>query len=199
MKRFKIDGYGQLELNFASFRRAGQIEAQCHLGKIPALDADGAEIYDDNGDVVMQTIPYIENGMFLAIDHAKRTVNFPVDGEEGIYALNYTTEHMYDERQRGLKHFRLEANGPLPRMGYPNKGDKWTTNCLAYDNDMYSEEVDAKDFIHNALTEGTTLYGRVNHTGALEIVNAKDEYCVAKVVKETTMPDGQWAIQFVAL
>lgn len=31
LKRFTIDGYGQIELNQCAFRRDGRIEAQCAL------------------------------------------------------------------------------------------------------------------------------------------------------------------------
>ena len=36
LQRYKIDGYGQLELNAVAFRRSGRIEAQCKI-------ADGIE------------------------------------------------------------------------------------------------------------------------------------------------------------
>ena len=60
-KRLPIDGYGQLELNNAAFRRDGRIEAQCALSsdfsaKVPA-----------------------ENGMILAVDKGHKTVGFIKD------------------------------------------------------------------------------------------------------------------------
>ena len=107
LQRYKIDGYGQLELNAVAFRRSGRIEAQCKI-------ADGIE--------------YVENGMLLAVDNVERVVKYAEDKSLPI-ALNYTTEHMYDERAKGLKHFRLNAGEHLPRMGYQGAGDKYTTNC----------------------------------------------------------------------
>ena len=50
IKRFVIDGYGQIELNNCAFRRDGRIEAQC------ALDATD-----------FATLP-AENGMLLAVE-----------------------------------------------------------------------------------------------------------------------------------
>lgn len=50
------NGYGQLELNFAAFRRYGAIEAKCRM-------ADGIE--------------YLENGMLLAVDRKNNIVGFP--------------------------------------------------------------------------------------------------------------------------
>ena len=125
LKRFVIDGFGQLELNQVAFPRDGRIEAQCALG-------------DDFAEVPA------ENGMLLAVDNINRIVKFPVAGEKFPIALNYSTEHMYDERQKGLKHFRLNAGEHLPRMGYQGAGDKYTTNCLAYDTTDFADD-DAVD------------------------------------------------------
>ena len=106
-------GYGQLELNQCAFRRDGRIEAQCKI-------ADGIE--------------YLENGMILAINDANRTVEYPAAGAE-MFGLNYTSEHMYDERLvGGLKHFRLDKGTFLPRLGYLAVGDKFTTNTVVYDD-----------------------------------------------------------------
>ena len=69
IKRFTIDGYGQLELNNVAFRRDGRIEAQSKLD-----DTDFA------------TVP-AENGMLLAVDEVNRVVKFDVDGSLPI-ALN---------------------------------------------------------------------------------------------------------------
>ena len=88
LKRLLIDGYGQIELNQVTFRRDGRIEAQCALG------ADFDEVA-------------AENGMLLAVDNINRVVKFPVAGEVFPIALNYSTEHMYDERTTALKNFRL--------------------------------------------------------------------------------------------
>lgn len=107
------EGYGQLELNFAAFRRNGAIEAQCKM-------AEGIE--------------YLENGMLLAVDRKTRTVGYPTGAEGEVIALNYTTEHMYDEREKGLKHFKLDKNTFLPRLGYIGTPDKFTTNTVCYDD-----------------------------------------------------------------
>ena len=171
-KRLTIDGYGQLELNQVAFRRDGRIEAQCKL-------ASGIE--------------YVENGMLLAVDPAKREVKMPT-GDDKFIALNYTTEHMYDERlAHGLKHFRLNKDSFLPRLGYLATGDKFTTNCLAYNEASYDNE----DAVKAAV--GTTLvYGKVCNLGAIELT-ADAEGAVVAVVEATTMPDGQFAVKFIAL
>ena len=90
LKRLVIDGFGQLELNNVFFRRSGSIEAQCFLDETDFADVPA------------------ENGMLLAVDRVNRLVKFPVDDSLPI-ALNYTTEHGYDERTPGLKNFKLNG------------------------------------------------------------------------------------------
>lgn len=163
--RLAHEGYGQLELNQVAFRRDGRIEAQCKMA--------------DN-------IEYLENGMILAIDQATRTVGYPKGGDEFL-ALNYTTEHMYDERAIGLKNFKLDKNTFCPRLGYLATGDKFTTNCVSYDNAKTIETICA-----------TAAYGHAHTDGSILVNNTKDG-AILKVVKLTTMPDGQAAIKFIAL
>ena len=161
------NGYGQLELNFAAFRRNGAIEAQCKL-------ADGIE--------------FVENGMLLAVDRATRTVKYPTGAEGEVIALNYTTEHMYDERERGLKYFKLDKNTFLPRLGYIGTPDKFTTNTVCYE-------------------EGTTpadyKYGKACATegfeGYIELTNTREGAHVEVINADTTMPDGQKAVKFAGL
>ena len=174
-KRLNIDGYGQLELNQVAFRRDGRIEAQCKI-------ADG--------------IDFVENGMLLAVDQATRTVGMPT-GNDDFLALNYTTEHMYDERLvYGLKHFKLDKGSFLPRLGYLATGDKFTTNCIAVDDDAATGDKATVAEVETVLE--TAKYAKACALGAWELT-ADAEGAVAKVVEATTMPDGQFAIKFIAL
>ena len=174
-KRLSIDGFGQLELNQVAFRRDGRIEAQCKI-------ADG--------------IDYVENGMLLAVDHAKREVKMPTADDKFI-ALNYTTEHMYDERLAyGLKHFKLDKNSFLPRLGYLATGDKFTTNCIAVADDAAAGAKATEEEVKAVLA--SAKYGKVCELGAIELTEDASAAVVA-VVKMDTMPDGQFAVQFVAL
>lgn len=166
LKKLIESGYGQLELNFAAFRRYGAIEAQCRL-------ADGIE--------------YVENGMLLAVDRVNRTVGYPKGEANEVIALNYTTEHMYDEREKGLKYFKLEKNTFLPRLGYIGVADKFTTNTVVYDDGAAIE---------------TYKYGKPCTTGEfkgyIELTNEREGACV-QVLAVTTMPDGQKAVKFAGL
>lgn len=160
------EGYGQLELNFAAFRRNGAIEAQCKL-------ADGIE--------------FVENGMLLAVDRKTRTVGYPTGTAGEVIALNYTTEHMYDEREQGLKNFKLDKNSFLPRLGYIGVADKFTTNTVCYDATAGIE---------------TYKYGKpcvtAGFKGYIELTNTRDGACL-EVLAITTMPDGQKAVKFAGL
>lgn len=175
LKRFTIDGYGQLELNAVAFRRSGRIEAQCAI-------AEG--------------IDYVENGMLLAVDNVNRVVKYVEDGNIYPVALNYSTEHMYDERHNALKYFKLDAGSFLPRMGYQGPGDKYTTNCLAYDDTEFTNDEALKTAVENVKT--TPLYAKACANGAHQITkNASGAVCL--VLGATTMPDGQFAVKFQAL
>ena len=175
-KRMTIDGFGQVELNNCAFRRDGRIEAQC------APDP-----------VVFENMP-VENGMILAVDEVTHTVKMP-DGTLPV-ALVYTAEHLYDERYPGgLKYFKTEAkNDFYPRLGYLSVGDKFTTNCIGYkDNEFTNDEA-----LITALGKiGTTpIYGGESTNGVIVLSATKPTAkVVMKVIEFYTMPDGQKGVK----
>ena len=181
LKRFVIEGFGQLELNQVAFPRDGRIEAQCALG-------------DDFAEVPA------ENGMLLAVDNINRIVKYPVAGEKFPIALNYTTEHMYDERTTALKNFNLPQGSFYPRMGYLAVQDKFTTNCLCYDDAEFSNDQALKDAYKAEALKAAPLYGGISEMGAIKVSKtAPTEGPVLMAVLGTgagSMPDGQFAIKF---
>ena len=172
-KLVKDGEYGQLELNFAAFRRNGAIEAQCKI-------ADGIE--------------YIENGMLLAVNRKNRTVGYPT-GTGDVIALNYTTEHMYDERANALKNFKLNKNTFLPRLGYLGTADKFTTNTVCYDNAVITGDL-------GAAIAGGKIYGKpcttAGYKGYIELTKTADG-AVVEAIEYTTMPDGSPAVKFAGM
>ena len=160
-------GYGQIELNQCAFRRDGRIEAQCKIA--------GAD--------------YVENGMILAIDNTKREVRYPAAGDY-MFGLNYTSEHMYDERLvGGLKYYKTDKDSFLPRLGYLAVGDKFTTNTVVYD-----EALTLTNAVYGYVKAGDNGYIRLSATepddaiaGAplLRVIDAK-----------ATMPNGAPAVKF---
>jgi hypothetical protein len=175
--RLVIDGFGQIELNNAAFRRDGRIEAQCALS-----DTDFANVP-------------AENGMLLAVDNIRRIVKLPVSGENYPIALVYSSEHIYDERTPGLKNFANRIGEFYPRLGYLAVGDKYTTNCISYDPTEFATEKDLTDAI--ADVETTPLYaGICVDTGAHLISATKPtEGPVLMVRRGFTMPDGTFGVQ----
>ena len=103
---------------------------------------------------------------------------------------------MYDERLPGLKNFKLEKGSFLPRMGYLAEGDKFTTNCICYDDSDFSTE----ELLVTALekVKETPLYAAPSTLGAWQITKT-DTNARAIVLCKTTMPDGQLAVKLQAL
>ena len=181
MARMVIDGYGQVELNNVAFRRDGRIEAQC------ALDTTAFD----------STTP-CENGMILRVKKAEHKITFAdASAANQLYALNYSAEHMYDERTPGLKNFYLKSAAMgedfYPRVGYLSVGDLWTTNCI--DLGAYANA----EAVASALASGE-VYAAVGTAGAAVIQAAAPSVGpVLQVIKKTTMPDGQDAFQLQVL
>ena len=175
-KRMTIDGFGQVELNNCAFRRDGRIEAQC------APDP-----------VVFENMP-VENGMILAVDEVTHTVKMP-DGTLPV-ALVYTAEHLYDERYAGgLKYFKTEAkNDFYPRLGYLSVGDKFTTNCIGYKDDEFTNDEALIAALGNIGT--TPIYGGESTNGIIVLSATKPTAkVVMKVIEFYTMPDGQKGVK----
>ena len=183
MARMVIDGFGQVELNNVAFRRDGRIEAQC------ALDTAA----------FTENVP-CENGMVLRVKKAEHKITFAdASAANQLYALNYTSEHMYDERKPGLKNFSLSAQKNAigedfyPRVGYLAAGDLWTSNCV--DLGSYASAA----AVASALASGE-VFAAVGTQGALVLGSAAPSVGpVIQVIKKTTMPDGQDAFQFQVL
>ena len=178
MARMVIDGFGQIELNNVAFRRDGRIEAQCALSTVD-----------------FASVP-AENGMILRVKKADHEICFAdASAANQLYALNYTSEHMYDERKPGLKNFATYAHVDgkddfYPRLGYLSAGDLWTTNCV--DLGAYA----SADAVASALASGA-VYAAVGTQGAPVIQAAAPSVGpVMQVIKKTTMPDGTFGLKF---
>lgn len=183
IKRLTIDGYGQVELNNVAFRRDGRIEAQC---KPNATDF---------------SVDKLENGMLLAVDNAKREVKYATDSILPV-ALNYSAEHMYDERANSLKDFYLNGKDDfLPRLGYLATGDKFTTNCICYDSAVDTAWATESAFVSALGTcASNVLYGGISAKGAILVsATAPTVGPKLRVVEKTTMPNGTLGVKFQVL
>lgn len=171
--RLAIDGNGQIELNNVAFRRDGRIEAQCKLSVAA------------------------ENGMILAVDTAKREVRLPkAEGEDCPLAVVYTSEHIYSNREVGLKNF-INKEGSYPRMGYPAIHDIWTTNTIGYDSSEFTSNDAVVAAIKNA--GKTALYAKVGAEGVVTLTATKPTsglcFKVATGMGAGSMPDGQVGVK----
>lgn len=175
LKRLTIRGFGQIELNNVAFRRDGRIEAQCDLDPV---DFEGVPA---------------ENGMLLAVDLINRVVKFPVDDSLPI-AINYSAEHLYDERALSLRDFSLNLGSFRPRLGYLDIGDKFVTNCICYDDGEFADDEALK-----AAFEAGNVFGGISEQGAIKVSAEKPEVGPVLIAKKFTMPDGQFGIQFHVL
>lgn len=161
-------GFGQLELNNVAFRRDGRVEAQMPYD----VSANGTKY---------------ENGMVVIMDKKAGVVKKGAIAAGDLYGIVYTSEENYDSRKPGLKDFGVEvidgvATGPdgynvVPRIGFLSVGDKFTTNTVVNSN---------------TFAAGTKVYAGA--TGEWT-TTANENGPAGIVVKETTMPDGQAAIQ----
>lgn len=162
-------GYGQLELNQVAFRRDGRVEAQMPYD----VSAEGTKY---------------ENGMVVILDKKAGVVKKGAIKEGDLYGIIYTSEELYDNRKPGLKNFGVEvidgeAKGPegydvLPRIGFLDVGDRFTTNTVV------EAEYAKGDVVSVAATNEWTKAE----------ATAGPEGVVAEVY---TMPDGQPAIKIV--
>ena len=178
--RFYQNGYGQFEPQNCAFMRDGRIEAQCKAGS------------------AFTTALPLENGMLVAVDKVKGEVDLADATEVRPIGIVYTAEKIYDQFNPGLKNFKNDgADGFYPRVGYLSVGDKFTTNCIAADTTVYANET----ALNSALAAvGTTpMYGTyTTNLGAIAVSTvAPTKGPVLTVVKKTTMPDGNPAVQFV--
>lgn len=160
-------GYGQIELNQCAFRRDGRIEAQCKIA--------GAD--------------YVENGMILAIDNTKHEVHYPT-ADDYMFGLNYTSEHMYDERLvGGLKYYKTDKDSFLPRLGYLAVGDKFTTNTVIYD-----DVANITTMVYGYVKAGDKGYIRLSATKPQDAIAGAPLLRV--IDAKATMPNGAPAVKF---
>ena len=182
----KRKGYGQVEPNHLSGIVTGQIYAQ-----LPAATTKTVT----NGVTTYSGIVQLEQGQFAKYDYAAGKVNFTGDGE---FMLVYNEEKLYDERKQSHKDFVYKVEDFTDEQMYPrliktNVGDIFTTNTIAVANTSDTAEVGTVSLAEgNYLQVGTNGFlALVTGTGDAAATTMPTTGMVWKVVKETTMPDGQ--------
>lgn len=170
--KMKKDGYAQLEPNRLSAQKTKEI-----FGQLPLDDA----------------VTLCEQGMALVYDEVAGKVTLPKTGKK--VCLVYNEFILEDERKQQDKDFAIKnraenerqtANKAYPRLYGLHVGDTFHTNAVMLDN--AEAEVTAGDVF---VADATTGYWvKSTDEGAAEPINLK-------VVKNSTMPDGQRGIKFV--
>lgn len=135
---------------------------------------------------VKKEITTVQNGMFMKYDVAAGEINLDGNGE---YMLVYSEVKLYDPRETH-KDFALTKAQSVDGKIYPRligtfPGDIITTNLVDVTTAKGSL---AKKFLQVDST-----------TGFLKEVtsSASEDLALWQVVKETTMPDGQYALKIV--
>ena len=135
---------------------------------------------------VKKEITTVQNGMFMKYDVAAGEINLNGNGE---YMLVYSEVKLYDPRETH-KDFVLTKDQSVDGKIYPRligtfPGDIITTNLVDVTTAKGSL---AKKFLQVDST-----------TGFLKEVtsSASENLALWQVVKETTMPDGQYALKIV--
>ena len=127
--------------------------------------------------------------MILAIDNTKREVRYPAEGDY-MFGLNYTSEHMYDERLvGGLKYYKTDKDSFLPRLGYLAVGDKYTTNTVIYD-----DAADITTMVYGYVKAGDNGYVRLSATEPTDAITGAPMLRV--IDAKATMPNGAPAVKF---
>lgn len=173
--------YGQLELNRCAFPKDGRVEAQCAC------------------PTSFTTTSPLENGMIVAVDKAKGTIELAVATEVRALGIVYTAEKQYDQRLPGLKNFYMTGwDGFYPRVGFLSVGDTFTTNTIVADTATYTNEAALRAALTGVTT--TALYGEYTTTGHIAIVTGKPAAGPALAVEKlTTMPDGSYGVKFIVV
>jgi len=169
--------YGVVELNHVAAVKTGQIITQYELNSTD-----------------FATKP-AENGMLLVADHINKTANLSVDSTSDAGYLHASVEKDYEGK--GRKYFAVNRGEFLPRLFKLNKGDVFETNCVQYDDTVYTD--------YNAIVaaiNATTVYGVPDATGYIQIIadvaaSVPVEKIVLKAVAGVTLPNSEKGIKFV--
>lgn len=177
MAKLAKKGYAVCEGNILTSRTAGRIYSDFELDS--TAFASGVKA---------------ENGMILEVNPVKKTVVFPATNG-GILGLHLSSEIEY--HQHGLNSFAVarETSDKEPNVStqYPRifrlyVGDVFTTNAVEMDT-VSSDDLDA--------VATTPVYGEPSADGYIKLKKTLPTGALAfRVVKKTTLPDGQVGIKF---
>lgn len=177
--RLVANANGVLEKNAVTYPRTGNIMAMYPLD---------------------ESVTKAENGMLLGVNYAKGVIEYPSTSADAIMILD-SAEKEYDVNVVGLdQHYLSPEYGYMPRLGKLEVNDRFTTSTVVYDNAVFAD-VDA---IAATVEAGTAVYGKpcevAGFKGCIELTKtAPTGKVVLKVVKVTTIPNGDAGIKFAVI
>ena len=135
---------------------------------------------------VKKEITTVQNGMFMKYDVAAGEINLDGNGE---YMLVYSEVKLYDPRET-YKDFVLTKDQSVDGKIYPRligtfPGDIITTNLV--------DVTTAKGSLAKKFLQVDSATGILKEVTS----SASEDLALWQVVKETTMPDGQYALKIV--
>ena len=135
---------------------------------------------------VKKEITTVQNGMFMKYDVAAGEINLDGNGE---YMLVYSEVKLYDPRET-YKDFVLTKDQSVDGKIYPRligtfPGDIITTNLV--------DVTTAKGSLAKKFLQVDSTTGILKEVASSPV----EESALWQVVKETTMPDGQYALKIV--
>ena len=135
---------------------------------------------------VKKEITTVQNGMFMKYDVAAGEINLDGNGE---YMLVYSEVKLYDPRET-YKDFVLTKDQSVDGKIYPRligtfPGDIITTNLV--------DVTTAKGSLAKKFLQVDSTTGILKEVASSPV----EELALWQVVKETTMPDGQYALKIV--
>lgn len=176
MAKLAKKGYAVCEGNILAARASGRIYSDCEL--------DATEFKTAKA----------ENGMILGIDPVKKVATLPKTESVAI-GLHMSAELEY--LTRGLNSFAVAREGSVnepnlsvqyPRIYQLHVGDVFTTNAV---------EMDTVDDTDLGKVEQTPVFGEPNTDGYIKLTKTPPTGALKlRVVKKTTLPDGQAGIKF---
>lgn len=203
IKFFDCKGYGQIEPNQVWFTRSGMVEAQCELDP-----EKFASHFPMTSEEATNGLIYGENGSFLMVDKVNRIATVPnKEMSDNGYpmGINYSTERIYNQFTPGRRNFCMIHGEFLPRIGYVEPGMRITTNSVAWDDTVFTQD-NSKDFYDAVKTQLATpdadpIYAVVTEgsNGKLVIGATPDTALgnvYAQVVKAYTNADGTRSFMF---
>lgn len=134
---------------------------------------------------VVNSVETVQNGMFMKYDLGAGEINLDGNGE---YMLVYSEVKLYDPRETH-KDFALTKAQSVDGKIYPRligtfPGDIITTNLVDVTTAKGSR---AKKFLQVDSASGILK--------EVEIGSADEDLALWQIIKETTMPDGQYALK----